>query len=97
MSKAGIVSFSRLKRVFCDALPLLPNIPDHQNKMNLDDQELVAFAIVNASLILPESQSLITASSLVYPESKRKQAIRDALTLKLYDGDNDFQHIVESA
>lgn len=78
LAKAGVVSFSRVVRIVKDALTLAGG-----ESNLLDKGTILDCLLANSVTVLAETQSFIAESTLVFPESKQKSAIRDAVILSL--------------
>ena len=77
LAKSGVVSFARVVRIVRDALNLAgsPHL--------LDKQAILGHLMANSVTVMADTQSFIADSSLVFPESKRKIALRDAVIVSL--------------
>ena len=77
LAKSGIVSFTRVIRIIRDALIM-------SGKLYLLQKEAVLGHLMESSAsVLADSQSFVAVSSLIYPDNKRKSAIRDAILARL--------------
>ena len=92
LAKSGIVSFTRVLRIIKDAL-----IVQGQLTM-LNKDYIIEHLFDNSAFIIPDSQSFIALSSLVFPESQRMQHIRDAMIVQLLkSGTIDIQQMMKDA
>ena len=64
----------------------------------LQKDSILKILIENAATILSDSQSFVAQSSLIFPDSKRKSAIRDAILASLLKtGSLDANQLMKDA
>ena len=80
LAKSGLVSFTRVLRILSDALVL------QGNHHLLQKDVILNHLLGNSTTVLQDSQTFVAESSLVYPGSKRKAALRDAIVVALLKG-----------
>lgn len=89
LAKAGVVSFTRVLRVVKDALVV------RSTPRLFDKEAILGHLMKNAAIVLPDEQSFVARSALVFPDSQRKTEIRNTLISSLLkNGNIDIGHIM---
>ena len=92
LNKSGVVSLPRAIRIVQDALVVKCEPTD------LDAEHIYTLLAERSCWVIPESQSFIASSQVVYQSSKRKQELRDSIILSLIrDREIDVQKLMRDA
>jgi len=73
LAKAGIVAFSRVVRVIKEALIV------QGSAATLNKDDILEYLAAHSALVLSGTQSFVAKSNLIFDQSRRKCALRDAM------------------